>query len=74
MFFFYAGTLFELCAFLEIIPYLEESCSIDQNPHWNIFLTNFLLREMKSWTEIRLSSLDFCINLNYTTLTSDIKK
>lgn len=29
---------------------------------------------MKSWTEIRLSSLDFCINLNYTTLTSDIKK
>lgn len=45
MFFFYAGTLFELCAFLEIIPYLEESCSIEIT---EIFLTNFLLREMKS--------------------------
>lgn len=37
MFFFMLVLLFELCASLEIIPYLEESCSIDQNPHWNIF-------------------------------------
>lgn len=32
-FFFMLVLLFELCASLEIIPYLEESCSIDQNPH-----------------------------------------